>query len=88
MGHLLALRLEQLADSPLPTTYAGGIRSLTDIARLDNLSGGRLDFTVGSALDIFGEWSGDSLYPLSACADGRVFVVSRGHSGAALTRVA
>ena len=42
----------------------------------------------GGALDIFGEWSGDSLYPLSACADGRVFVVSRGDSGAALTRVA
>jgi phosphoribosylformimino-5-aminoimidazole carboxamide ribotide isomerase len=49
-----ATLIEQLADSPLPTTYAGGIRSLTDIARLEDLSGGRLDFTVGSALDLFG----------------------------------
>lgn len=42
----------------------------------------------GGAVDIFGEWSGDSLYPLSASAGDRFFVVSRGHSGAALTRVA
>lgn len=42
----------------------------------------------GDAIDIFGEWSGDSLYPLSACAGDRFFVVGRSHSGGALTRVA
>jgi phosphoribosylformimino-5-aminoimidazole carboxamide ribotide isomerase len=46
--------IERLADSPLPTTYAGGIRSLDDIEKLERLSAGRLDFTVGSALDLFG----------------------------------
>lgn len=38
----------------LPTTYAGGARALSDIARVEQLSGGRLDLTIGSALDIFG----------------------------------
>ncbi len=40
--------------SPLPTTYAGGVRSLADVDRIAELGGGRLDFTVGSALDLFG----------------------------------
>ena len=35
-------------------TYAGGIASYDDIARIETLSEGRLDFTIGSALDIFG----------------------------------
>ena len=44
-----------LADtSPIPTTYAGGIRSLDDIEALEQLGRGRLDYTVGSALDLFG----------------------------------
>lgn len=38
----------------LPLTYAGGIHSMTDIEAIENLSGGRMDFTVGSALDLFG----------------------------------
>lgn len=38
----------------LPVTYAGGIASFDDLDRLKKLGGGRLDFTVGSALDIFG----------------------------------
>lgn len=38
----------------LPTTYAGGARALSDIARVEQLSQGRLDLTIGSALDIFG----------------------------------
>lgn len=42
------------AWSPLPTTYAGGIRDVTDIAIIREKGKGRLDFTVGSALDIFG----------------------------------
>jgi phosphoribosylformimino-5-aminoimidazole carboxamide ribotide isomerase len=38
----------------LPTTYAGGARRLEDIARVEQLSGGKVDLTIGSALDIFG----------------------------------
>lgn len=40
--------------SPIPMTYAGGIRHLGDLARLDELSQGRVDGTIGSALDMFG----------------------------------
>ena len=38
----------------IPTTYAGGARSLDDLDRVDRLGGGRLDLTIGSALDLFG----------------------------------
>jgi phosphoribosylformimino-5-aminoimidazole carboxamide ribotide isomerase len=38
----------------LPVTYAGGISSQTDIDLIGALGNGRIDFTVGSALDIFG----------------------------------
>ena len=38
----------------LPVTYAGGIRDHRDLEIIRDLGGGRLDFTVGSALDIFG----------------------------------
>ena len=38
----------------LPTSYAGGARCLKDITRVEQLSGGRVDLTIGSALDIFG----------------------------------
>lgn len=38
----------------LPTTYAGGIASFDDLEILKELGKSRLDFTVGSALDIFG----------------------------------
>lgn len=37
-----------------PMTYAGGITSLADFDLIDSLSGGSLDATVGSALDLFG----------------------------------
>ena len=37
-----------------PVTYAGGARSLADLWRVQELSDGRLDVTVGSALDLFG----------------------------------
>jgi phosphoribosylformimino-5-aminoimidazole carboxamide ribotide isomerase len=40
--------------APLPTTYAGGARSLEDLALVDRLSGGKVDLTIGSALDLFG----------------------------------
>jgi phosphoribosylformimino-5-aminoimidazole carboxamide ribotide isomerase len=38
----------------LPTTYAGGIHSQVDIDVIHRLGAGAIDFTVGSALDIFG----------------------------------
>ena len=38
----------------LPITYAGGIRSLGDIDRLYVLGRGKVNFTIGSALDLFG----------------------------------
>jgi phosphoribosylformimino-5-aminoimidazole carboxamide ribotide isomerase len=38
----------------LPVTYAGGIASQADIDLIASLGNGRIDFTVGSALDIFG----------------------------------
>jgi len=40
--------------SPIPTTYAGGASSLTDLETVMRLGQGRIDLTIGSALDIFG----------------------------------
>ncbi len=40
--------------SPIPVTYAGGASSLADLEEVTRLSGGRVDLTIGSALDIFG----------------------------------
>ena len=40
--------------SPLPVTYAGGIRSLADLKDVYKTGKGKVDVTVGSALDIFG----------------------------------
>jgi phosphoribosylformimino-5-aminoimidazole carboxamide ribotide isomerase len=42
------------AWSGIPVTYAGGIRSIDDILKLKHLGSGKLDFTVGSALSLFG----------------------------------
>jgi phosphoribosylformimino-5-aminoimidazole carboxamide ribotide isomerase len=41
-------------SSPIPTTYAGGARSLKDLELVTALGQGRVDLTIGSALDIFG----------------------------------
>lgn len=38
----------------LPVTYAGGGRGIADLELVDRLSNGRIDLTIGSALDIFG----------------------------------
>ena len=47
--------LELLAKiSDIPTTYAGGIRSLADLDKVSDKGQGRIDATIGSALDIFG----------------------------------
>ena len=42
------------AWSPIPTTYAGGASSLADLEEVTRLGQGRVDLTIGSALDIFG----------------------------------
>ena len=44
--------------TPLPATYAGGVHAQNDIDQIDQLGRGKIDFTVGSALDLFG---GDGL---------------------------
>ncbi|MBE6837117.1 MAG: phosphoribosylformimino-5-aminoimidazole carboxamide ribotide isomerase [Ruminococcus sp.] len=38
----------------IPSTYAGGISSLSDIEIIRQKGKGKIDFTVGSALDLFG----------------------------------
>lgn len=38
----------------IPSTYAGGISSFADLETLGRLGKGKVDFTIGSALDIFG----------------------------------
>jgi len=43
-----------IRTSPIPVTYAGGIHSLDDIDLLKMLGDSKVDFTIGSALDIFG----------------------------------
>lgn len=48
----LVTRLGQWA--PCPITYAGGARSLADLERVTELGRGRVDLTIGSALDLFG----------------------------------
>lgn len=40
--------------SPCPVTYAGGVHRLADLDRVRELGKGRVDLTIGSALDIFG----------------------------------
>ena len=47
--------VEKLADwSPIPITYAGGARSIEDLESVDLAGSGKVDLTIGSALDIFG----------------------------------
>lgn len=43
-----------LSGSPLSVVYAGGIHSMADIALIENEGKRKVDFTVGSALDLFG----------------------------------
>lgn len=38
----------------IPTTYAGGVHSFEDIENIKKLGLGKIDVTIGSALDIFG----------------------------------
>ncbi|MDR3458858.1 MAG: phosphoribosylformimino-5-aminoimidazole carboxamide ribotide isomerase [Verrucomicrobiae bacterium] len=40
--------------TPLPMTYAGGANSLADLQEVTRLGRGKVDLTIGSALDLFG----------------------------------
>ncbi|XVE96423.1 hypothetical protein REPUB_Repub02eG0220600 [Reevesia pubescens] len=40
--------------SPIPVTYAGGVTVMDDLETIKAAGKGRVDVTVGSALDIFG----------------------------------
>jgi phosphoribosylformimino-5-aminoimidazole carboxamide ribotide isomerase len=40
--------------SPIPVTYAGGANSISDLEAVTKLGQGKVDLTIGSALDIFG----------------------------------
>jgi phosphoribosylformimino-5-aminoimidazole carboxamide ribotide isomerase len=42
------------AWSPIPTTYAGGASSIADLEEITKLGQGKVDLTIGSALDVFG----------------------------------
>ncbi len=47
--------LKQLGTwGKIPITYAGGIHSMDNIEQIRELGNNKIDFTVGSALDIFG----------------------------------
>ncbi len=41
-------------NSPIPVTYAGGAKSLEDLIHCNEISDGKIDLTIGSALDLFG----------------------------------
>ncbi len=40
--------------SPVPVTYAGGVKALSDLDLVKKIGSNRVDLTIGSALDIFG----------------------------------
>lgn len=52
IDHELVQRLAEWCS--IPVTYAGGGRSLEDLEIVKALSSGKVDLTIGSALDIFG----------------------------------
>lgn len=41
-------------ETKIPVTYAGGISSLEDLEKIREIGKGKIDFTIGSALDLFG----------------------------------
>lgn len=42
------------AHCEIPVTYAGGASAFEDLEEVDRLSDGKVDLTIGSALDLFG----------------------------------
>ncbi|EPE07349.1 phosphoribosylformimino-5-aminoimidazole carboxamide ribotide isomerase [Ophiostoma piceae UAMH 11346] len=51
---LVAKLAEWCGAVGIPVTYAGGARHVEDLALVEKLSGGKVDLTIGSALDCFG----------------------------------
>ena len=41
-------------DSPITCVYAGGVRNFEDIRTIEEYGAGKIAYTIGSALDIFG----------------------------------
>jgi phosphoribosylformimino-5-aminoimidazole carboxamide ribotide isomerase len=52
IDHALVRLLGQWSGCPM--VYAGGIATMSDIEEIEKESSGQLDYTVGSALDLFG----------------------------------
>lgn len=52
MDEQLIAKLAQWCN--IPVTYAGGGRNLADLEMVKKLSQGKVDLTIGSALDCFG----------------------------------
>lgn len=52
MDEELITKLSQWCS--IPVTYAGGGRNLEDLEKVNKLSQGKVDLTIGSALDCFG----------------------------------
>jgi phosphoribosylformimino-5-aminoimidazole carboxamide ribotide isomerase len=52
IDHELVAKLAEWCS--IPVTYAGGGRSIEDLELVKKLSSGKVDLTIGSALDIFG----------------------------------
>ncbi|KZM23690.1 1-(5-phosphoribosyl)-5((5-phosphoribosylamino)methylideneamino)imidazole-4-carboxamidisomerase [Ascochyta rabiei] len=52
IDHELVTKLAEWCS--IPVTYAGGGRSIADLELVKELSRGKVDLTIGSALDIFG----------------------------------
>ena len=46
--------LRLLSKCPITSTYAGGVSSYDDIGKISQLGETRVNFTIGSSLDIFG----------------------------------
>jgi phosphoribosylformimino-5-aminoimidazole carboxamide ribotide isomerase len=49
----------------IPITYAGGSKDISDLDTVKKISNGKVDLTIGSALDIFG----GSLIRFDACVE-------------------
>ncbi len=55
MGGVQSELVELLGrSSPIPVTYAGGVKSFFDLDHVKTVGQNRVDLTIGSALDIFG----------------------------------
>lgn len=52
IDHQLVQKLAEWCS--IPVTYAGGGKSLEDLDTVKDLSKGKVDLTIGSALDVFG----------------------------------